>query len=192
MPKQHITEHKHKELWDNDTKLEAAAIYANKGTYQAVVRAMPHLPRETVREWGKSDEWLAIIAEHRQLNKDRHITVYDKIVTKATKRVLKTLDQASAKDSMVIAGIAQDKGRILQVLPNSYKGEGEGIQELLATFRKISQESAVKALEGKELIQVIDIKEPSLKWRRRGKLGKRYNGYNTLPYTCSILKGFVL
>ena len=131
--------HKPKESWDAETKLQCAVIYADKGTYRAVHKLMPHVPVTTIRDFSKDPEWLEQIALCRSENSQRHIAVYDQIVNQATDQVLDKLPEASARDAMIIAGVAQDKSRILMSLPNQYSGDSDSIKSLQAQFIKLSQ-----------------------------------------------------
>ncbi len=142
--------------YSDQIRQQAAIEYATCGNI-ATVSKSTDIPETTLCMWKNSGTWDNIITEVRTQKQEEHIATYTKIVDKAQAITLAKLPEATAAQANIIAATATDKTRLLLNQPTSISGKGEGIQELLATFRKISQESAVKALEGKQVIEIIEV-----------------------------------
>ena len=124
----------------DDTQRKVAAVsYASTGVYSRVSQQV-NIPERTLREWGKSEWWDTIVAEVRTENKDKHIAQYADLMQRAYDQCKDKIEEASARDAMIIMATAQDKARILQSLPNTYQGKAEGIEALAEQFRALSEQ----------------------------------------------------
>lgn len=120
--------------YDDQTRHMAAIHYASLGVFSRVSE-QTNIPDSTLRHWSKQDWWVEAVTELREENKEKRIAQYDEIMDAAKEQVMDRLPDASARDAMIIMATAQDKGRILQSLPNSYQGKGDSLEGLASQFR---------------------------------------------------------
>ena len=125
--------------YTNDIRTEAAVLFATKGTAAAVSRAMG-IPETTLCAWRKEEWWERIVEEVRSQNKDKRIAQYEQIMDQAHEMVIDKLPEASARDAMIIMATAQDKGRILQALPNNYNASQGDTEALAKRFAELSEQ----------------------------------------------------
>ena len=124
--------------YTDDQKINAAVLYAHKGTFSAVARDTG-IPRTTLIGWSKQALWEDELVKARHQISEHILAQNLQIATKAGERVLDSLKNGdeklvwdktkneyvtkrvkpSGKDSMVISGISQDKARVQLNLPTS-------------------------------------------------------------------------
>ncbi len=148
-------------LYDDTAKINAAYLYAASGNYSQVARDT-NIPRTTIVSWANGDcaVWVDSLVNARQEISDEILAQNLAIAIKAGDIVLDRLENGdeklvwdkekkehvikrvmpSGKDSMVISGIAQDKGRVQMGLATSIVGKAESMESLAQVFRKISKD----------------------------------------------------
>ncbi len=133
--------------YTNDQKINAAVLYAHKGTFCAVARDMG-IPRTTLIGWSKQALWDDAVVKARHQISEQILAQNLQIATKAGERVLDSLENGdeklvwdkdkaehvikrvkpSGKDSMVISGIAQDKAARGMGLPTQIHAQAADAQ----------------------------------------------------------------
>ena len=125
--------------YSDEQRINAAVIHASTGVYSRTSE-QTGIPDRTLRDWGNTDWWNEVITEVREQNKEKRIAQYDEIMDLAHTQVVDKLPDSSARDAMIIMATAQDKGRILQQLPNAYRGGDDTLADLKERFRAIERE----------------------------------------------------
>ncbi len=134
--------------------------YHIKGNDQAVADTTG-ISRQTINTWRlHSDWWDELLGEVRHEIDDQILGQNLQIATKAGKNVLDSLENGdeklvwdkdkkehvikrvkpSAKDSMVISGISQDKARVQLNLPTLISGSTGDMKSLAQEFARLSDE----------------------------------------------------
>ena len=148
-------------LYTDVDRQRVIAEYVVLGNASKVARAVD-IPIRTVCDWVSSEWGLELIAKVRHENQDAMISGYSNIISKALMAVDERLDTGdylsmddsgnmlykpvSAKDAMVIAGISNDKMRLLSNQPTSITstdGALTRIAEQLASYAKDRDERVI-------------------------------------------------
>ena len=126
--------------YTDEQRIDAAVIYAAKGTYSAVIREK-NIPKSTLSNWSKTDWWDEVVAEVRTEKSSEHRANYVEIIDKAQKQTLKALPKANAAQAHLIACQATDKVRLHDGMPSSISSNmdnralAEQCKELSRTMR---------------------------------------------------------
>lgn len=138
--------------YTRDQRTEAAVIYAQCGLGSETSK-QTGIPEQTISSWTKLDWWDEIIGEVRSANKDQHIAKYEAIQLAAQDQVMIALPKATAQQAATVMGIAQDKSRILQALPNQHQGDNKGMEALAQQFKELAANH--RRIEG-SVVETID------------------------------------
>ncbi len=146
--------------YTNQQRREVVIEYHIKGNDQAVADTTG-ISRQTINTWRlHSDWWDELLGEVRHEIDDQILGQNLQIATKAGKNVLDSLENGdeklvwdkdkkehvikrvkpSAKDSMVISGISQDKARVQLNLPTLISGSTGDMKSLAQEFARLSDE----------------------------------------------------
>ncbi len=146
--------------YTDDQKINAAVLYAHKGTFCAVARDM-NIPRTTLIGWSKQGLWDDAVVKARHQISEQILAQNLQIATKAGERVLDSLENGdeklvwdkdkgehvikcvkpSGKDSMLISAISQDKAARGMGLPTQIHAQAADaqIQAFINEFKEISE-----------------------------------------------------
>jgi len=109
--------------YSNDQRREAATLYVLLGN-QARVSDQTGIPENTLQEWRtKSGWWDDVTTEVRSQKDDEIKANFDQLVREGQRVALEKINECSAKDAVVIAGISADKRRTMDGLSNNIKGD---------------------------------------------------------------------
>ena len=147
--------------YTDEVKRGVIASYVVHGNQSEVAR-VANIPRKTVNEWCKSSWGLELISQIRHENGDEMISGFTNIIKRALKTTMDRLDTGdyvgldsegktlykpvSARDSIVIAGIATDKMRLLSNQATSITVTDSAltkISEQLQQFTRHKQEKDI-------------------------------------------------
>jgi len=124
--------------YTDEQRINAAVIYAAKGTYSAVIREK-NIPKSTLSNWSKTDWWDEVVAEVRTEKSGEHRANYVEIIDKAQKQTLKALPKANAAQAHLIACQATDKVRLHDGMPTAITGKSENMAALAKQFDQLAQ-----------------------------------------------------
>jgi len=139
MTKSKQVAHKPHERWPKETREKVLRDYAVTGSVSVTNRTYPHIPRESINNWIRSDEGIALVTSLNQLKATEHRQAYSRLVDKSLAKAEAgidklDLDKLSAADikSLVITGATStDKVRLADNMPSVIKSDG-GAQALQA------------------------------------------------------------
>lgn len=149
--------------YSNEDRRAALACYVIHGNYTKCGR-MLNIPHNTLSQWGKQEWWLNSIDQVRLEKQDEVDAGYQKIIDMAIESVTtrfklgdeivgargETFHRAvSARDSMTIGAIAQDKQRVLRNLPVSITTSvtSDKLLKLQQSFEALAQAKTIE-IEG--------------------------------------------
>jgi len=134
----------------------AAIVYAQSGIIKRTSENTG-IPIKTLHDWKhKSEVWADALAQYRQENTDKHVAVWDKIITRSTELANQSLDSIEIKTAndvkalVMCEAISQDKQRLLMGLPNSISSTTDDSK--LLELQKKFEALAGKTVEG----EVVD------------------------------------
>ncbi len=123
--------------YTDEQRIDAAVIYAAKGTFSAVIREK-NIPKSTLSNWSKTDWWDEVVAEVRTEKSGEHRAMYTQIVDLAQEVTLDKLPDANAAQAHLIACQATDKVRLHDGMPTAITGKSEDMNSLAAEFKALS------------------------------------------------------
>lgn len=133
--------------YTDDQRREAAVQYAIEGSLRSVERSL-NIPNQTLNDWRKSEWWDSIVVQVRAENQDKHIARYHELTSESLDLALegireldgKSLKAGDIKALVVTGATATDKARLLMNQPTSISAKAEGMTELAAQFKALSQQ----------------------------------------------------
>ncbi len=128
--------------YSHEQRMAAAVLYAIHGNMKKVAR-QSGIPRTTIISWQKQDWWDELISQVRSAKVDEHRAMYSQLVDAAQAQALAKLPEATAAQSMVIAGIATDKLYRADNLPSTLIGSVGSIADLAKEFNKLANRNVV-------------------------------------------------
>ena len=128
--------------YSDQQRMEVAVLYAIHGNMKKVAR-QSGIPRTTIISWQKQDWWDELISQVRSAKVDEHRAMYSQLVDAAQAQALAKLPEATAAQSMVIAGIATDKLYRADNLPGTLTGSAVSIDDLAKEFNKLANKNVV-------------------------------------------------
>ena len=137
-----MSQHIAKTAWSREDRHQAAIQYAITGSLAKTEQATG-IPNQTLSTWTKSEWWVELIGELGEEKRQEHRAMYCQLVDAAQAHTLKTIDQATPAQSMVIAGIATDKLYRADNLPSTLTGTVGSIADLAKEFNKLANERVV-------------------------------------------------
>ena len=145
--------------YTKEQRIEAMAVYTDKGTLTAVERELG-IPKRTVCDWVRSEWWDELITEFRTQKQDEHIQAYHRLTDKALKAAEGAIDKlegvslgpSDIKALVVTAATSTDKARLLMNQPTSISQKQDGIEALAKQFAELSHQ-----MRDKEVITVVDM-----------------------------------
>lgn len=108
--------------YSNQDRRECAGLYVIHGNQQKV-SDLTNIPDTTIQAWRKTAWWDDVTAEFRSQNDDRVRANWDQLIESGQRVALEKINECSAKDATVIAGISADKRRTMDGLSNNIKGD---------------------------------------------------------------------
>jgi len=140
--------------YTNDQKINAAVLYAHKGTFCAVARDTG-IPRTTLIGWSKQALWDDAVVKARHQISEHILAQNLAIATKANEVVLDRLENGDSvvtkdgvisvpmkgRDAAVVGGIMQDKAARGLGLPTQIHAQAADaqIQSFIKEFKEISE-----------------------------------------------------
>ena len=123
--------------YTDDQRMQAAMVYAIKGTTTAVERELG-IPNQTISDWRRHEWWNEAVSRLREEKQDLYIAKYGELIEEGTRIALEKLPEASARDAMIIAATANDKLRLALNQPTSITSTSSTMQALMDQFRELS------------------------------------------------------
>ena len=124
--------------YTDEDRQQAAVQYAVTGSLTKTEQATG-IPDSTIGEWTKTEWWDDILGKVRAEKGDEHRAQYSAIVDQAQAKALELIpDMKDAKAAVLMACMSTDKIRLADNMPTSISGKSDGMEQLAATFRKLS------------------------------------------------------